>query len=258
MAASMLLLFGPVSPRPSQAYLSQLRTFITERRDHELLVELIQELPRLWPTILQACPQLHSVRGAEQLDQLNHFLASGILPNADALSNLVAAPLTVISHISEVLSQGQGLGKLTIPALDSVQGFCIGFLTATAVATSRDTIEFRQYASVAVRLALCIGAVIELDEASFNDSSERSTSIAVRWKSFSGKHDLEMMLKQCPTVSLQENRMPLTPRYLEPLTLCVSKPRENVIREARFLSFPMVLPSLLFYSPLLSSLTSDH
>ncbi|KAL8932160.1 MAG: hypothetical protein Q9211_006490, partial [Gyalolechia sp. 1 TL-2023] len=199
MAASALLLFGPVSPRPSQAYLSQLQTSITERGDHKFLVELIQELPDLWPTILQASPQLHSVRGAEQLDQLNPFLATGTLPDAGALSNLVAAPLTVISHISEVLSQSRDSGQVTIPALDNVQGFCIGFLTAAALATSRDTIELRQYASVAVRLALCIGAVIDLDEASFNDPSARSTSIAVRWKSNSGKHDLEMILKQCPT-----------------------------------------------------------
>ncbi|KAL9024283.1 MAG: hypothetical protein Q9196_006628, partial [Gyalolechia fulgens] len=179
MAASALLLFGPVSPRPSQAYLSQLQTSITERGDHKFLVELIQELPDLWPTILQASPQLHSVRGAEQLDQLNPFLATGTLPDAGALSNLVAAPLTVISHISEVLSQSRDSGQVTIPALDNVQGFCIGFLTAAALATSRDTIELRQYASVAVRLALCIGAVIDLDEASFNDPSAHRSSATV-------------------------------------------------------------------------------
>ncbi|KAL8724680.1 MAG: hypothetical protein Q9166_007814 [cf. Caloplaca sp. 2 TL-2023] len=195
MEVSSLLLFGPVSPRPSPAYLEQIRRSIKEKAGLKFLTGLVAELPSLWSTIVQACPQLRSISGAEQLDQLNQILTSGTLPKADALSNLVAAPLTVISQISEVLSQNLKTEDATFPRSENVQGFCLGFLTAAAFTSSRDTTEFRQFASVAVRLAVCIRAVVDLDEAS---SEDRSSSIAIRWKIDSGKDSLRNILEDYP------------------------------------------------------------
>ncbi|KAL8720221.1 MAG: hypothetical protein Q9225_002883 [Loekoesia sp. 1 TL-2023] len=202
MAASSLLLFGPVSPRPSPTYLAQLRKSITERTDLRFLTVLIKELPNLWPTILRASPQLNSIPGGEQLDQLNHFLTSGTLPNADGLSNLVVAPLTVISQISEVLSQDRNPEDTMIPISENVQGFCLGFLAAAVFAISRDVVELRKFASAAVRLAVCIGAIVDLDEASHEDPADRRSSIAIRWKTESGKDNLERVLRDYPEFHL--------------------------------------------------------
>ncbi|KAL8785498.1 MAG: hypothetical protein Q9213_003324 [Squamulea squamosa] len=195
MATPSLLLFGPVSAQPSQDYLSQLRTSITERTDLRFLSELINELPGLWSTILQATPQLSSVPGEEQLKQLSQFFVSGTLPNAEALGNVIAAPLTVISQISEVVSQQPDTGKATFPRLENVQGFCLGFLSAAVFASSQNVTEFQHFASVAVRLAVCVGSVVDLDETSHEDPSDRSASVAIRWRSQTGKKDLENILK---------------------------------------------------------------
>ena len=203
MAASSLLLFGPVSPKPTPTDLARLRTSIEERADLKFMRGLIKGLPSLWPVIVQACPQLSSIAGSEQLEQLNQSLTSGTLLDTDALSNLIAAPLTIISQISEVLSQDRDRTDASFPRLKNVQGFCLGFLTAAAFASSRDPTDFRHYASVAVRLAVCIGAVVDLDEASHDDPSGRHSSIAVRWKASTGKYDLTKVLKDYPQVSLE-------------------------------------------------------
>ncbi|KAL8662081.1 MAG: hypothetical protein Q9202_005055 [Teloschistes flavicans] len=198
MANPSLLLFGPVSAQPSQALLSQLRTSIIERTDLKFLSELIDELPNVWSTIVQNAPQLDSVPGKEQLNQLRQFLISGSLPNADALGNVMTAPLTIITQISELVSQQRDPGKATLPKLENVQGFCLGFLTAAAVASSQNATELEQFAAVAVRLAVCIGSVVDLDEISHEDPSDRSASIAVRWRSETGKDDLENILRDYP------------------------------------------------------------
>ncbi|KAL8883015.1 MAG: hypothetical protein Q9198_000074 [Flavoplaca austrocitrina] len=198
MANPSLLLFGPVSVQPSQAHLSQLRTSIIERTDLKFLSELIDELPNLWSTIVQNAPQLDSVPGEEQLNQLRQFLISGSLPNADALGNVMTAPLTIIFQISELVGQQRDLGKAKFPRLENVQGFCLGFLTAAAVASSQNATELQEFASVAVRLAVCIGSVVDLDEISHEDPSDRSASIAVRWRSETGKDDLENILRDYP------------------------------------------------------------
>ncbi|KAL8651541.1 MAG: hypothetical protein Q9210_003192, partial [Variospora velana] len=198
MAASSLLLFGPVSPKPTPTYLARLRTSIEERTDLNFVRGLIKGLPGLWPVIVHACPQLNPIAGSEQLEQLNQFLTSETSLDTEALSNLIAAPLTIISQISEVLSQDRDRKDASLPSLENVQGFCLGFLTAAAFASSRDMTDFRHYASVAVRLAVCIGAVVDLDEASHDDPSGRHSSIAVRWKASTGNDDLVKVLKDYP------------------------------------------------------------
>ncbi|KAL9012897.1 MAG: hypothetical protein Q9173_002362 [Seirophora scorigena] len=199
-AASSLLLFGPVSPNPGQTHVIQLRKSILERPNLDFVTGLIKGLPSLWRTIVQACPQLDAIAGLEELEQLHQLLTSGAISTVDPLNNLVTAPLTVISQISEVLSQDRDEDGTSFPGLDNVQGFCLGFLTAAALASSRDTTDFRHYASVAVRLAICIGAAVDLDEAS-HDSSSGSSSIAVRWKTDTGKDDLTKMMKDHPQAS---------------------------------------------------------
>lgn len=206
MATPSLLLFGPVSVQPSQVHLSQLRTSIMEKTNLKFMSELINELPSLWSTVVQAVPELDSVPGAEQLKQLRQFLTSGKLPKADALSNVIVAPLTVISHIADVLSQQRDLGKATFPRFENVQGFCLGFLTAIAFASSQDATEFQHFASVAVRLAVCVGSVVDLDELACEDPSDRSASVAIRWRSMTGRDDLENILRDYPNVSLPSIR----------------------------------------------------
>ncbi len=198
MAASSLFLFGPVSPRLTQAYLSELRISIVENQDLNFLVEAVEELPSLWPTLQQACPHFSKVSGAEKLGQLSYFLKFGTFPNGKALNqgvdNIMLAPLTVISQVIEFLRLGRETENATFPRLENVQGFCIGFLAAAAVASSQDETEFRKSVPIALRLAVCIGSTVDLDEASFNDPLDHSSSVAVRWTTDLGQANLERAL----------------------------------------------------------------
>jgi Starter unit:ACP transacylase in aflatoxin biosynthesis len=207
-AAPSLLLFGPQFPRLSQTYLSDLRAFIIGNPDLGFLVDTITELPSLWPTLQQAHPSLSRIPGEEKLDQLSQYIKSGTLPNVKSRSNILLAPLTVISQIVEFWRLGRETENAAFPAsfqsnskLGSVQGFCIGFLTSSAVACSQNRAQFQQFSSTALRLAVCVGAIVDLDEGSLLDPLDRTSSFAVRWKTDSEQASLEKTLKTYSRVS---------------------------------------------------------
>lgn len=204
MAVSSLLLFGPVSPKPDQAYLSELQTSLNQSPELQFLVEAIEELPSMWPTLQTISPQLCTIQGDEQLDQLKG-LSSMTLPDSWAVGNVVSAPLTVISQIVDFLRLGRQAGNATFPRFDNVQGFCIGFLTAAALAMSKDEDEFRHFASIAIRLAVCIGSIIDLNERTLHDQPDRSSSMVIQWKTLSGNQTFEEVLKDYPSVSLHSD-----------------------------------------------------
>ena len=185
----LVLLFGPQSTHFTKDHLLELRKTIVGNTSLSPLTDAIRELPSLWPTLQQACPQLDRVRGAEQLDQLCRFFEIGTLPNVAVLNNILLAPLTVISQVVEFLRLDEDAESPMLQALfhadsgpGSVQGFCIGLLAATAVACSRDKTEFMHYSSIALRLAVCVGSIVDGDEETFSNPLDRSSSFAVRWK----------------------------------------------------------------------------
>ena len=201
MSGSSLLLFGPVSPQLNQDYLSDLQRSILEDSELDFLIGVIEELPSLWPIVQKEFPEFSTIPGAEQLEQLKRLRSPVQLPDVWASSNLVLAPLTVISHIAEFLRLSRTTRNTNFPGVENVQGFCVGFLAAAAVASSRDKIEFRRSASTAIRLAVCVGAIIDLNDGSFRNPADRSSAIVVRWKTESGKEAFERILKDYPSVS---------------------------------------------------------
>lgn len=208
MAAPMVFLFGPQITDITEKRLMELRSSIVSNQGLNNLVHAIRELPSLWPTIQQSFAHLSKVPGVEQLHQLRHFIDTGTIPNIAALNTTSLAPLTVLSQIVEFLRLDEGAETATFsihPRADSglgnVQGFCIGFLTAAAVACSRNKTEFEHYCSVALRLAVCIGAIVELDEANSPDLRDRNTSFAVRWKTDRERAHFESTLGSYSSVS---------------------------------------------------------
>ena len=203
-----LLLFGPQFPRLSQSRLSELQTFIAGNSDLDFLVGEITELPSLWPALERACPDLGEIPGAEELKQLQGFLTSGALPNIKVLSNILLAPLTVITQVVEFLSRGRQGKDATVPTSfqteyrsGNVQGFCVGFLAAAAVACSRTKTEFQQLTLVALRLAVCVGAIVDLDERTLLDPLDHSCCLSVRWTMDSEQALFERTLDRYQSVS---------------------------------------------------------
>jgi hypothetical protein len=105
-----------------------------------------------------------------RLETLARFAGGSEAPDSTALSNVQLAPLTVVPYMVEWLS---------ITSSDIVaQGFCVGFLSAAVVATATQH-DFEHYAATAIRIAACVGLVIDAEDAS-HDSADRATAVSVR------------------------------------------------------------------------------
>lgn len=199
-AEKVLLLFGPQIPRLAPARLADLRKTILEEPKLQFLVRVVKNLPSLWDTTIQpGCPHLGQLADAkQQLQQLATFLENENvdLPSVRPPYNLLLVPLTVIAQIAEYITLGRK---------GPVQGFCVGFLAAAAVASARNITELEKWTATAVRLAVCIGAIIDLDENESSNrhqhSSGRSSTWSVSWTSNHEKEHLTETLASFPQVT---------------------------------------------------------
>ena len=73
-------------------------------------------------------------------------------------SNVQLTPLSVVLYMIEWLS-------ISLSEATLAQGFCIGFLSAAVAATATQR-DFEHYTENAIRLAACIGLVIDEEGAS--------------------------------------------------------------------------------------------
>ncbi|KAI8958242.1 hypothetical protein F5Y11DRAFT_362834 [Daldinia sp. FL1419] len=196
-AANTLLLFGPQIPRLVPSRLTDLRKTILEDPSLEFLVQTVKELPSLWETTIQpASPKFNHLPNVKQrLQQLGIFFQNRNEepPRLSVPHNLVLAPLTVISQIVEYVRSGHR---------GTAQGFCVGFLAAAAVASAQNRVELEKWTAVAIRLAVCVGAVVDLDELERSDeganSSQCSSTWSVGWTSRIEKEHFERTLASFP------------------------------------------------------------
>ncbi|KAL6231242.1 hypothetical protein BDW75DRAFT_244090 [Aspergillus navahoensis] len=201
--APFALVFGSQTTLPSAEVASRLRAGLLLNPRLYPLRTSIEALPEIWPVLRASDPALERVAGPTEkaLRQLCRWLSHEEFPDATEISKLPATfvtPFTVILHTVLYLHYADeegGLGHADVLRAvrnnGGVQGFCTGLLTAVMVATSQDVEVLSRQASVALRLAVAIGAYIDLD---LIDSDV--SSIAVR--SRDGKKGLEDCLAQFP------------------------------------------------------------
>ncbi|KAL4940292.1 hypothetical protein BDV06DRAFT_230433 [Aspergillus oleicola] len=182
------LVFGPQTTVPSPELADQLRAALLLNPRLYPLRAAIEALPSIWPILLVADPALADVRGKNSLQQLAHWLSHGEFPQAKAISELPATlvtSLTAIIHLVQYLlytdntNGGSTHDNILRHVRDKggVQGFCTGLLTAVAVATSPNIDALYRQISVLLRLAVAIGAYIDLD---LIDSDVRSIAVRSR------------------------------------------------------------------------------
>lgn len=203
-----VILFGAQSTRFSREKLSQLRESIEQDAGLQFFRGVIKDLPAIWPVIVKTCPSLARVPAADALADLQQVIQDGVSPTHTEAKNVLFAPLTVISQLTEFWLMGRKTGSQIISKLvpresqlSDVQGFCVGFLAASVVACSADAAEFQRLSSIVLNLAVCIGAVVDLDEASSSDPLDRFVSFAVRFKSKCEREQLEQTLSRYHEVS---------------------------------------------------------
>ncbi|KAL4735137.1 hypothetical protein BDV11DRAFT_174131 [Aspergillus similis] len=201
--APSALVFGSQTTLPSVEAASRLRAaLLLDPRLYSLRTS-IESLPEIWPVLAASNPELERASGPAEkaLRQLCRWLSRGEFPDATGISELPATfvtPFTVILHTvlyMRYTDEEGGLGHDDIlrgvRSNGGVQGFCTGLLSAVSVATSPDLEALSRQASVALRLAVAIGAYIDLD---LIDSDVSSAAVRSR----AGRKGLEDCLAQFP------------------------------------------------------------
>ena len=211
-----IVIFGPQSSLPDPEKLSRLRLVTIGEPE---LVAAIRDLPNLWRALVQSLPELHQVPGLRLLQELKAWIDHGRpLSPSQAFPNVLLTPLDVIADIANYL-----YGLRASPAdqdnshaaiLDSVrdyggfQGLCTGILPAIAVACSKGQDELGVFGAVALRLAVCVGAVVDL-EGAFRVPPDEACCLSVRSRSGEESIMLEI-LHGFPEVSLHPKSVPVS------------------------------------------------
>ena len=194
MPVPSLLVFGPQTSWPTSEYLIQLRATLLSEPCLADLVSSIKGLPQLWYELVQSDPDLSHNSSAEHVDALYRWIEYGTSPVLFDFAdpNIISMPFTIILHLIQYLhyleSNAEGSTHaqcLTAARTGGFQGFCIGFLSAVALGCARNEEAIGKLGGIAIRLAFCIGAYVDLDMAIRGETSV----LAVRWYSQEG-HDV--------------------------------------------------------------------
>ncbi|KAI9864364.1 MAG: Type I Iterative PKS [Trichoglossum hirsutum] len=205
MAFPSLVIFGPQTTWPSAEYLSQIRHVLLNEPCLSVFLDAVRDLPNLWPTLVEANPGLNRVPGGQLLNDIKRWVDKGDFSHvSESPPNVLSTPLTIIVHVVQYLHYVRNIGPGTSHAhiLDSintggVQGFSTGFLTATALACSKEEKDVNIYGAVALRLAVCIGAFVDLDGI-FAEPPNETSCLVVRWTKEFSVPQLLHILKNYP------------------------------------------------------------
>lgn len=200
----VVALFGPQVTNWTYDSLSILQSDLLGHPTLEFLVESLTELPSLW-SLLEKDYASQDFPGVEKLKELHDFATGGATFDTHNLTNTHLAPLTVVSHIVDFIrSVNNSNTKESLARFNAAQGFCIGFLSAAALASANDWDEFKRNVSSAIQLAACIGIVVDAEEAS-HTAQDRATAVSVLWKTASDRAYLETCLDLFPKVRNSPN-----------------------------------------------------
>lgn len=195
---SNYVLFGPVVTSWTAEGLQDLQASLHQDASLSFLRQALTDLPS-FITTLQREETASLVSKLEHLQELADFASGQSILDCTALSNVHIAPLTVIYQAVEFIrSTGLTEASSTLPKLQGVQGFCLGFLSAAATASSKSWEELQHNFTTSIRLAALIGAVIESDLLSHKDGLK---SLSIRWKTDGARIQADACLDLFPDVS---------------------------------------------------------
>jgi hypothetical protein len=212
MTLPSAILFGPQTKLPTLHHLQRQRDILRSDSQLKVLLETIQSLPSLWNLLLSHEPRFSRIQGHDLVSHLTGWLGEEPAPSVTPSHNIICTPLTVITQVLDYVqylrdnesnfNHSQLLGGLS---LAGIQGFCTGFLSAAAIACSENVQDIAKYASVVVKLALVIGAYVDLD-AELNNLD--AVCVVVKDKSKqSNENKLSRHLETFPGVSYYPVRL---------------------------------------------------
>lgn len=186
MTMTQLLLCGPQARLPSEHH-SELRQCLLRRTS---LCAALSSAARAVPALLRLLAAFDASLlrvPVASVDFLLQWVEHGSFSQpVDTLPNVVALPFAVLLQISLFLqhldTDDDSNYSRTVQSLQQygVQGFCTGFLTATAIAFSENEEQLAEYTVTSLRLAVCIGAYID-QNAPYAEPANPACTLSVRW-----------------------------------------------------------------------------
>jgi len=210
MELPSLIAFGALAPFPSPDRLNQLRIALRHHTSLKSITKAIQELPLLWKILLGSDPSLQSISGEAASSQLSQWISgAGTAQFVEAKGNTTRMPLTIISQIVQYISYlhqpdaplSQEAVRKSVALGGGIQGFCVGLLSALAVASGKTENDIGDFAAISVKLAFCIGVYVDLDEFT-NGGEYKASAVAVRWKAPTKLEDIQLLLSRYQDVSV--------------------------------------------------------
>lgn len=206
MTLPSLIAFGALAPWPVPDRLEQLRNTLQHQKCLKPIVKVFQELPLLWRALSNQDPSLNGIAGEAAADHLAQWINGvDVAQTGEDMGNVTRMPLTTMSQIADYISylrqSDEPLGHesvmKSVAAGGGIQGFCIGLLSALAVASGKTEDDVGSFAADSVRLAFCVGAYVDLDRHR-NGGDSKASTLAVRWKSPTMLGDIQRLLSRYP------------------------------------------------------------
>ncbi|KAL4804152.1 hypothetical protein BDV18DRAFT_162559 [Aspergillus unguis] len=192
-----LLAFGPQSLSFTNTSLKNLRYDIDNSSHRGWIHEAIAGLPAFLTALSKSLPEFNNILPSqESLQDLRRLLRHGSDIQGELnLPNIVLTPLVVITHLVEY-------GRYSESEQHSIEtaqatGFCTGLLSTFAVVSSHTPQELAKYGSVAIRLAMLVGALVDAEENRQELlGNGRSTSYGIAWTNEEQEKKLHDILKR--------------------------------------------------------------
>ena len=210
MALPSLIAFGAIAPWPASDRLDQLRDALQHQKCLKPIVNAFQELPLLWRALSNQDPSLNSIAGEAAANHLAQWITgTSVALVVEDIGNITRMPFTTMAQIADYVSYlrqwdnplGHESVMKSVATGGGIQGFCIGLLSALAVASGKTEDEVGKFAADSVRLAFCVGAYVDLDR-HHNGGESKALTLAVRWKSPTMLEDIQRLLSKHPDVSV--------------------------------------------------------
>lgn len=202
-----LLLIGPQLSRVTAHDVIRLRSTITGIAELSFLLEAVNELETIWPTLVETFPELDILPGDLALRRVAGFLNGDDFPSLDQsiARNIELNVLTVLFHAADFWrASATKIRSEIFPSLPhsssylaDIQGLCIGFLTAAAVSCSMSEMCFRRNIVVSLRIAVGVGALVDYDSI-----TKAAASISVGWSSHLERQALQGLCEKYVEVSI--------------------------------------------------------
>lgn len=200
------LLFGSQLLSPSHETLQFIRSRLLRSDESLWILETLAELPDWLEKLKNISLDFHQL-AKDLLVGLNQWLRTDSPLSAQSLtSNTILTPLTVIYQLIQYKSY---LG-LAFPEVDGDKrfsllrystetvGFCSGLLSASAISCARKQSSFEKYGSVAIRIAMLCGLVV--DTQNHMEEGSQATSLATVWHSPEARDRMVEALEKFPQV----------------------------------------------------------